>query len=147
MADGVLLNWLATSHDPFYSSKHRAMRLEPDDDTTPGPSLQLITDPTWGPRFGRHVVLYQPEHEAQVRALEAAARLRRPDLGFEAHCIPLASPIDHLEIFDAVSSLASRLNDRFPPRGRDGRSIDGHEYFICISQGTPSSRATPARGR
>jgi hypothetical protein len=87
------------------------------------------------------VVLYQPEHQAQVRALEASARSRRPDLAFEAHCIPVASPIDHLEIFSAVSSLAARLNDRFPPGGRDGLLIDGHEYFVCISQGTPAMHA------
>ena len=184
MARGILLSWIATDHDPFYSEKERGGRLVEENGVVPGPSLRLITDTLWGPQFHRFVLFHQPEHEEQAVALERAAQTRRPDLAFERRCVGELNPTNHGQILKALSPALTEIVQEYPYKpgvlhhgsplwdyafahldveGSDWGSLThaaasqapldvleadsvwheehSHDYFICVSQGTPAMHA------
>jgi hypothetical protein len=194
MAKGILLSWLATDHDPYYSEHKRGAFCERADGLLPGPSLCLATDVHYGPRISRYIVFHQSEHAGQAVALRTALKEARaslwPDREFEAELIDMGTfrPIDHGAIWRGLSFQIGEILKRYPPSRTWGpgaplwnfayqhlywdRSFDesnpdhlgdlereapawvrqeqerwqreqeqGHDYLICISQGTPAMHA------
>ncbi len=192
MANGILLSWLATDHDPFYSREKRGAFLEPAEGLLEGPSLSLVTDPSWGPRLTRYFVFCQKGCGEQARALRRAIDCRRaeldmPPLAVEVKEVEDFPPTNHGLILKHLSpkireilsaypykpetfargsplwQYASERHHEFRGWGHDWASVamqaavsappevleeDGrwheanqHQYFVCISQGTPSMHA------
>ena len=74
MAKGILMSWLATDHDPYYSEHKRGAFFEEADGLLPGPSLSLATDSHYGPRISRYVVFHQSECAKQAEVASSRAQ-------------------------------------------------------------------------
>jgi anti-sigma regulatory factor (Ser/Thr protein kinase) len=190
MARGVLLSWLATDHDPFYSDRERGGKLVADGDAKPGPSLNLVTDPYWGPRFQVYILFHQAKEQAQVDALARAIQARRSDLLFLPTLLETFDVVNHGDILNRLTGALRGALQTYPyephplERGsplwdfaeQEGHYLKipgwpyidsdamlpevdqyanaavweetfrwqrehAHEYYICLSQGTPAMHA------
>lgn len=194
MAKGILLSWVATDHDPYYSEHRRGAFLEWTEGLLPGPSLSLATDAHYGPRISRYVLLHQSEYSKQAEAIrkvltESRAKLW-PERDFDVDLIDMGTfrPIDHEAIWRGLSVKLREVLEKYPSRRKWGpgsplwnfayqnlywdRRFDEsnpqhwrdleretpagvrqaqeqwervqeqeHEYFVCLSQGTPAMHA------